>query len=172
MAAAHSIVRGLAETHSDVSEILRLANSALAKQTEDDRFVTLLLGSLDPASRSFACANAGHPPGYLIDGRGELRASFPSTGLPLGVVADASFPQSKPVKLRPGDVLLLFTDGIYEVTARDGDRFGTARTLEVLRRHRNESARDITRHLHRAIGDFSAQVPLADDVTVVVVKAL
>lgn len=170
MASTHAHIHSLTNTYTDVGEILRFANAVLVEETEEDRFVTLLLGRLDPQSRSFVYASAGHPTGYVLDSSGEVKARLESTSFPLSIVPDAEFPTGVPVELQPGDIVLLLTDGILEARSPEGAQFGDQRTLEIVRASRNGSARQIIETLYAAVRAFSGGAEPEDDLTVVVIK--
>jgi len=170
MASTHAHLRSLARTYTDAGEILGLVNASLVRETEDDRFVTLLFGRLDPRTRSFVYASAGHPAGYVLDASGSVKACLESTSLPLGILPDADFPPGEPVALEPGDLVLLITDGILEARSPTGDYFGARRALEVVRAHRQAAAGEIIEVLHRAVLEFSETRKPADDVTALVIK--
>src|SRR5207302_2297405 len=72
MASTRAYLHALAWTITDVSEMLRLTNRALVEDTED-QFITLALARLDPVSRSFVYASAGHPTGYVLDRHGAIK---------------------------------------------------------------------------------------------------
>ena len=82
MASTRSILRSIARTTGDVSEILTLANRFLREDTQPDHFVTLFLGRLDPHSRQFSYVSAGHPAAYVLDTSGKVKARLESTALP------------------------------------------------------------------------------------------
>jgi PAS domain S-box-containing protein len=170
MASTQTILRALAQQHDDISEILGLASRFLFEESEDNRFVTVFLGCLDPVSRTLVHASAGHPTGYVFDSSGGIKASLESTSPPLGMTPDGGFPVAAPVLLEPGDILLLLTDGLLEALAPNGASFDVERTLEVVRSNRTRSARDIVDALHHAVCKFSDCTKLADDITLLVVK--
>jgi serine phosphatase RsbU (regulator of sigma subunit) len=93
-----------------------------------------------------------------------------STGLPLGILADATFPAAPPVALNPGDIILLLTDGIVEAHLADGTLFGIHQTLEVVRQHRARPAREIVDRLYGEVRSFCRDGIQLDDMTAVVVK--
>jgi len=169
MASTSTLIRLLAETHTEVGEILGRVNRFLAKET-DDRFVTLLLGCLDPRSRSFQYASAGHPAGYVLDSSGIVKARLTSTAPPLAISAATEFPAADPITLAPGDIVVLLTDGIQEAMSPAEEQFGTARLLEVVRAHRANTAAQVVESLYRAVCQFSQREKPADDVTTVVIK--
>jgi len=170
MASTHAHLRSLAQTFTDAGEILALANASLVRETGDDQFVTLLLGRLDPRTRAFVYASAGHPAGYILDASGSVKACLESTSVPLGIWPDVDFPPGDPVMLEPGDLVLLITDGILEARSPTGDYFGTGRALEVVRAHRGQAAGEIIEALYWAVLEFSESRKPADDVTAVVIK--
>jgi sigma-B regulation protein RsbU (phosphoserine phosphatase) len=170
MAATRAYLRGLAKTERDVSKILALANQALVEDTGGEYYVTLFLGCLDPRTRSFRYASAGHPTGYLCDASGAVRRRLPSTGVPLGLFPDCDFPCGDEVTLEPGDILFVVTDGVVEAAAPCGTAFGAERALSILRLYRGDSARHMVDNLYYAVRAFSRQAPQLDDITAVVVK--
>jgi serine phosphatase RsbU (regulator of sigma subunit) len=169
MASTSTLIRLLTETHTDVGEILARVNRFLAKET-DDRFVTLLLACLDPQSRSFHYASAGHPTGYVLDSAGIVKARLESRALPLAVFPVTEFPAAGPIVLQPGDIVVLLTDGIQEAMSPAGEQFGTDRLLEVVRAHRTLKAAQIVESLYRAVCEFSQREKPTDDVTAIVIK--
>jgi sigma-B regulation protein RsbU (phosphoserine phosphatase) len=169
-ASTQAYVRSLAETASEIDKMLLRVNRSLIQNARNEHFVTLLLVQLDPLSRRLGYVNAGHPSSYVLDVSGRLTARLPSTGLPLGVDAEAVFPIGDSHQLNPGDVVLLLTDGLLEAMSPDGDSFGTDRLLDILSANRAKPAAEIITAIYRALQQFSGGVPLVDDVTLVVVK--
>jgi phosphoserine phosphatase RsbU/P len=170
MAQARAYLRAFLLTHSDMREIVALLNRALADDTSDGRFMTLLFARLDPTTRSLHYVSAGHTTSYLLDASGAMKAELQSTGMPLGVVADGEFDTPASLTLEPGDLLLLVTDGIVEAHDEGLDLFGAERTLEVVRAHRDRSAREIVAQLFQAVSDFRGGRAPLDDMTSVVIK--
>lgn len=130
------------------------------------------MARLEPATRTLVYSNAGHPPGYVLRPDGSIRSILSSTGVPLGIIDDAEFPEADAVALEPGDVVLLLTDGIIEAVGPDRSLFGLDRAIEVVLAHRDEPAGRIVEVLHRAVRDFAGRDDLADDVTSVVIKVV
>jgi PAS domain S-box-containing protein len=172
MASGRSYLRGLAQRHADASEILSLANRVLFQDTQGDTFITLLLGRLDPTTRTFAYASAGHLTCYVLDRAGQEKTLLKSTGIPLGVEPEARYRPVPPVQMEPGDMIVLLTDGIVEARSPSDDPFGPERSLDVVRAHRDRKAQEIVGALYAAVTDFCRGKPLPDDVTGVIVKAI
>ena len=95
---------------------------------------------------------------------------LPSTSVPLGVVPDAHFPIGEPTTLQPGDIVVLFTDGLLEMTSAEEVPFGRDRVLQVVAREREKPAGTIIAALYEAATQFSAGKKFSDDITVVVIK--
>lgn len=168
MAETRAYLRALAVACDDVGEILTRANRVLTDDTDDFYFVTLMLAQVDPATRRLVYASAGQQ-GYLMEPSGETR-TLASTSLPLGIEKSTVVGRSPALQLVPGQILIMFTDGITEAAGRDEEMFGDRRALEVIRQSRHRPAREIVHELYRAVREFSGPVPQDDDITVVVVK--
>lgn len=172
MAETRAYLRLLARNRSDVGEILTLANQVLAEDVGSERFVTLFLATLDPATRRLAYASAGHPAGYVIGTAGQVRAVLKRTGIPLGIRANTEYKSALPLALEAGDVVLFLTDGIEETMAPDNSFFGEERIIEVVRTTRHLTAGEVVASLYLAVREFARNEPQADDFTAVVIKVL
>jgi len=169
IAETRAYLRALSLTLTDPGEILRDANGRLAEDISADHFVTLFLARLDPRTRSLVYSNAGHVPGYIIDGRGEVKLVLQSTGLPMGVCPTSAFPNGHTVRLEPCDLLILLSDGIVEAISGAGSQFGIGRALEVVRAHRHEAPGEIIAALLHQVREWS-QSAQVDDMTAIVIK--
>jgi sigma-B regulation protein RsbU (phosphoserine phosphatase) len=88
----------------------------------------------------------------------------------VGLLEDAQYVQGR-VQLRPGDVLVAFTDGISEAMNLDDEEWGEERLLEAIQSARGASAEELLKHLFEAATRFAGTAPQHDDVTLVVVRA-
>ncbi|MCG6924270.1 MAG: SpoIIE family protein phosphatase [Acidobacteria bacterium] len=170
MAETRAYLRSLLRSSTDLDEILRQLNVFLCDDTEDERFVTLMLAILDPARQSLVFSSAGHIPGYVLDPSGATRRALESTGMPLGLFTDAEFPASPGIPLAEGDLLLLLTDGATEAQNAAGDFFDAEGVLRTVAKARHGDSDAIIRELHSAIEDFGSHSPRRDDITAVVCK--
>lgn len=155
---------------TDVGTLLTLSNQGLAYDLVTDHFVTLFLMQLNPRTGSLRYAGAGHWPSYVLDRQGRTKAILASTGVPLGIDPSSEFPTGPAITLEPGELVLLFTDGIVEAASADGEQYGLERTLGLVRAHQHESPDAILDALFQAVTDFSGRV-LRDDITAVIIKA-
>jgi phosphoenolpyruvate-protein phosphotransferase len=169
MAQMQAYLHALADSYGDPGELLTHANRLFAT-SNSEHFVTMFLGCVDAATHSFVYASAGHP-GYLISGNGTVRV-LDSTSIPLGI-EETTAPSSAPAAiLKPGDILLVPTDGTEEAMSPDGRLFGRARMLDLVRNERTKSAAQIVDALFRAARDFTDERSQEDDITALVVKVL
>jgi len=170
MAETRAYLRVLAGRREDVGEILTRANSILAEDVGSERFITLFLGRIDPATRTFTYASAGHPAGYIFDAQGVIKSTLKRTGIPLGMKADTQYSSAPENKLASGDLVLLLSDGIEETSGPNDELFGVERILEVVRSRRTKSAHDIVEALYEATRAHANHAPQIDDITAIVVK--
>jgi sigma-B regulation protein RsbU (phosphoserine phosphatase) len=171
-ARTHACLRTLSITYTDVCEILRLANRVLTSGMSANRFVTLLMTSIEPATRTLSWANAGHPSGFVIDADGRVRAELRSSGYPLGVEANTVYGAHPTLDLAPGEIVVMLTDGIAEAKSKSGEPFGARRTLELVRDCRKRSAADIINAIQAAASGFCQAPHFEDDITAVVAKCV
>src|SRR5262249_2311890 len=130
IAETRAYLRALALTNTDPGQVLDSVNQRLFEDITADHFVTLFIGRLHPLTRSLVYRNAGHWRAYVLDGQGAVKMVLQSTGFPLGAIDTGVFPNSPAVRLEPGDLLLLLSDGIVEAPAGDRHLFGIERTLK------------------------------------------
>jgi phosphoserine phosphatase RsbU/P len=169
MAETRAYLRALALTQTDPGEILGVVNGRLAEDISTHHFVTLFLALLDPRTGSLVYSNAGHWPGYVFDAQGEVKSVLPSTGLPLGLGLGDDFPNGPPIRLEPGDLVFLLSDGIVEAASGADALFGIDRTLEVIRAHRHEAPGEILAALLHQVHEWCESVQV-DDMTAIVIK--
>jgi sigma-B regulation protein RsbU (phosphoserine phosphatase) len=172
MAQTRAYLRSIAASRSDVDDILRMLNRTLVADRMDDHYVTMLLARLDPRRGILVYSNAGHPTGYILDSRGAVKSTLSSTGIPLGLFSEWDCGPPVEISLEPGDLMVLFTDGITEAENHEGDVFGTERILEFVSGHRHETSHDIVHGLYLAVKRFTGSAPQNDDVTAIVCKAI
>ena len=161
----------LAETHSDVREILTMCNRMVCKHCVDGHFAVLSLAKLRPGMRSVTYGGAGE--GMLVIGRdGRLKHDVDSSGFPLGLKDDRDYAPPEQIPLELGDILLLLTDGFREAWTSRGDLFGKQRIVETVAAMTHASAAEIFDALWRAAREFSSGGSQRDDMTGIVVKVL
>ncbi len=173
MTNSRSIFRVVSRDNPDPSCVLKKANDYIcADSGQSGIFITLFYGVYDLCSRKFTYANAGHNPQILF--RCQLKDGFrllESSGTPLGILEGQEFP-GETVELRPGDLVLMYTDGVVEAEDEQGQMFGLSRLIEIVRQHADQKADFILSVLKSAIKDFAGTRPQFDDITVIIFKVL
>jgi phosphoserine phosphatase RsbU/P len=151
------------------AEIVGRINRRLCEIEKPERFVTFCLARIDPRTGRFAYCNAGHPSPLLVRSDGRIE-ELTRGGLPLGIGADAHY-EGAESRLRSGDVLLFYTDGITERTRPEGEEFGKERLDALVRSGRRLSARALQQSILGEVQEFSP-TPLDDDTTLLLLKML
>ncbi len=163
----------LAEIRNEfaIRAVMRKVNSLLNESTERHKFVTAFYGVLDYRNRVLIFSNAGHNPPILLRKDGSVEYLMEG-GVALGVLPDA-FYEERPIAIRPGDVLLLYTDGVSEAEseADPSDQFGRERIEATMRRLATRSAQDIVDGIVEDVRTFAGERGQTDDLTLMVVKA-
>lgn len=170
MSLLRAYVRALALTYANPQQILSRVNHLVCEDTKDEWFATAFFVDLDARRGEYSYAGAGHE-GYLMDVAGAV-TRLQSTGMPLGVSTCSTFTQSPAALVQPGEILLLLSDGIAESHSREGDAFGLARALDIVRAERHRPAQQIVEVVYRAVRAHRGNALQEDDMTIVVVKAV
>lgn len=153
-----------------IREIVGKVNNVILEMTPKDIFITAFYAVLDAPNRIFTFSNAGHNPPLLLRASGEVERL--SEGGPLmGVIKDANYDE-RPLHLKSGDLLIMYTDGITEAMHEGGEEFGEERLIRFAQKHRNESAREIIHQIHAEVIEFSEKHLPNDDITLIVIKVL
>jgi serine phosphatase RsbU (regulator of sigma subunit) len=182
MALSRTLIRTYAAEHGTEPElVLSAANRRILMDTHADLFVTVFYGILDPVTGTLTYCNAGHNPPYLLGTRGgDSLQSLRRTGMALGVVEDVVW-ERRAVQIAPGDVLVLYTDGVTDAQNAREVFFGEERLLEVVRasvraqanqnlsRGQGLSAQGVQEALMMEIDGFVSDAPQFDDVSLMIV---
>ncbi len=146
-------------------------NRLVFEASSSNRYATFFYGQYSPAEGRFDFVNAGHNPPMLF-----RRSDSDSTvvrlepgGTVVGLLEDAQYVQGS-VRLSPGDVLVLFTDGISEAMNLDDEEWGEDRLLQSIQISRGASADELLKHLFEAATRFAGAAPQHDDMTLVVLR--
>jgi sigma-B regulation protein RsbU (phosphoserine phosphatase) len=170
MSSLHAAVHAQMDIHDSLVKTIEAVNRYLVESIPPNRFVTLFYAELDPKDGGLVFLNAGHNPPLIVHSGGTME-QLASGGLPLGIMAEADFREGR-ARLYPGDVLVIYSDGVSEATNPGGEEFGPTRLYETVARNLDSSAAGIRDRIEAALTKFCQGTPAADDITLVIVKRL
>jgi sigma-B regulation protein RsbU (phosphoserine phosphatase) len=169
MASSRTILRASVLDAGSPAEGIARANRLVCQDAPDGMFVTLVYGELEPATGQMCYVCAGHYPPLFYHSASDRLSKLEWTGMALGLDPQATF-QSDTIHLKPGDFVLMYTDGVIDATDLQGEAYGQERFRHLLLEHRDAPAADIVAALRAALERFVGGSPPFDDVTLVVVK--
>jgi phosphoserine phosphatase RsbU/P len=166
-----ALVSGILRSHAPIepspSEMLSAVNLSLAERRIEAQFVSLIYCVWDDAQRVLTMANSGLPrPLYVRGGTIEV---IEATGLPLGLFDEAEYDEFK-FRMKPGDMFVMFSDGILDARNRKGELFGRGRVEKIVAGCTHKSADCVVNSLFEAVAEHSAGVETFDDQTVVAIR--
>ena len=170
MMALHARVHVLAEDPGDMGAFMTRLNKATCAKCPSNRFITFFFCILDTATGAVSFANAGHNPPIVMRASGDVEM-LEGGGPPLGILPFSTYDEQK-TQLAPGDLLVLYSDGVTEAINGQEEEYGEARFIERLRQYREEPAQTIAEAVTNGLLEFAAGAPAADDITLVVAKRL
>ena len=171
MSSLQARVQVLVEDNLDVATLVARLNRTIATNCPSNRFITFFFALVDPATGEVWYTNAGHNPPLLVRRSGEVER-LEGGGMILGVMAKAQYEQ-RCTRLDPGDILVLFSDGVTEATPADRDEeFGEERLVDALRGHAAEPSSTIIETVLKSLNEWIQGAPPADDVTLVIARRL
>jgi sigma-B regulation protein RsbU (phosphoserine phosphatase) len=168
MASLRASLRGVSlNSPRNFAELMHKVNVLVYEASASNRYATFFFAAYDPKTRRVECVNAGHNPPVLLR-NGEvirLEAGGPVVGLlPLAPYVEQA------LTLEPGDLLLLYTDGISEAMTHDDEEWGEERMIEAATKVRTKDAAEVLRALFAACDKFTAGAPQHDDMTMLILK--
>jgi sigma-B regulation protein RsbU (phosphoserine phosphatase) len=158
----HMLGRG-----NGIAAVIGHLNRLIAETTEANLYVTSFTCRVDAAAGSLEYINAGHPPPLVL--RGERALALDAGSLAVGMFAEADYAVTG-FQLQPGDVLVLFTDGVIEAASEAGEEYGSERLAAAARARRHLPAADLQAALLADIRGFCGRDEFADDLTLMIVK--
>ncbi|MGH9602450.1 MAG: PP2C family protein-serine/threonine phosphatase, partial [Terriglobales bacterium] len=151
------------------AEMLSAINLSLYERNIDAQYVSLIYSVWDDRERTLQIANSGLPrPIHCHQGKIQI---VESTGLPLGLFGDAEY-EELTLEAQPGDVIVLYSDGILDARTPDGESFGRKRLEKIITETCAGSAEDVVNAIFDATCEYCHDLAPFDDKTVVVLKVL
>jgi sigma-B regulation protein RsbU (phosphoserine phosphatase) len=167
MAVTRTKLRDFAAPDKTPAQVVGELNRSLAAENDHCMFVSVVFGYYDISTGDLVYVNAGHNPPCLVRKTGRIDVLDP-TGPLVAPFRDATFHDAQ-CRLDPGDLLVLFTDGVTEAGSAGGELFGEERLERVLRSSSSSPVADVCRSVIRAASDFT-RGDLPDDATVLVLR--
>jgi len=160
-----TLLKAIATAGGEPGAAIDRLNDLLCAENEQMMFVTLFFGLFEPASGHFVFVNAGHNPPLHLRAKGELEF-LPVTGdMALAVMEEQDY-QEREITLAPGDLLLLYTDGVTEACDPDKQEFGEERLVESLRQNQETPTWMMPQAVAKTVKAFERGAPQADDMTI------
>jgi serine phosphatase RsbU (regulator of sigma subunit) len=168
MAITQTIMRLVVRSGRDFQAEINAANKLLVANNREEMFTTLFCGVIDVPSGTMTYCNCGHNPPLVLR-RGESTFEpLRNCGPPLGIVDDISYvPRS--IALAPGDMLLLYSDGVTEAESSQSAQFGIKRLEQTILEMRGHPARRMVEHVIKRVAEFAKGAAQSDDITCVAV---
>jgi sigma-B regulation protein RsbU (phosphoserine phosphatase) len=164
----HAAVHLQIEEAKSVGDLFSRIDRHLQRYAVTRKFLTIFFGLLEPGTGVLRYVSAGHNPGLLLGGSGEIRR-LESTGVPLGMFSSASW-REETLELSRGDLLALYTDGLTEAVDEADEEFGLERLSALLVEGRQLPAQALCERTFAAVADFAGRMPQYDDQTLLLVR--
>ena len=169
MALLLAMQRTLLDLGLDAAPLLERLNVQILRHAPSSRFITLLFVTIDPATGDLVSVNAGHLPGLIRRRNGDIDR-LTDGGIALGMFEHSRY-TAQTTRLEPGDLLVLYSDGITEAENPSGVPFDEAGLLALIRAHAgNPDLRDIGAAIIKAVERHAQDVRFADDLTVLLAR--
>jgi sigma-B regulation protein RsbU (phosphoserine phosphatase) len=171
MALSRIVVRTNALWHRDPARAIFDANNIITPDSQSGMFVTLFFGSLRETDRTLTYVNAGHnAPIVYRSHDGSLEELLP-TGIVLGAVENREY-ISRTATINPGDIVVMYTDGVTESINAQEEMFGEDRLKAIIRDNAGRSAGGILEKILAGVREFTGDMPQFDDITLLIIRGI
>lgn len=168
MSNIQATLRGQCLITPSVGECMSKANYLLHHCTDPEKFATLVYGIVDTKRGYFTYTNAGHNPPLLFDREGNWRL-LDTGGIVLGMLEHFPYKEES-IRLKTGDLIVMYSDGITEVMNEKEEDFGQERLIQLIFENRGLPSKKLLEKIIQRAKDFSKAVAQEDDMTAVVLK--
>ncbi len=169
MALSRTIVRVTVRDRFPVSDALTDANRFICADARSGMFVSLFYLFISPGKSSFTCVNAGHNPPVYYSAADRSATLFPEGGIVLGIDDSFSF-EEQYGSLKPGDLIVLYSDGVTEAVNGATIMYGQERLRMIIRENAESSAEEILEKILDDMHEFTGDTDQFDDITILVLK--
>lgn len=168
MANLQATLRGQAFLGNRCHDCMAWCNRLLFRNTPLDKFVTLFYGQIDTRSHVMTYCNAGHEQPFLFTESNGLQR-LTTGGLAVGILEEFAY-EDAIIHVHPGDILVIFSDGVTDMVNENEEPFGEDRLCALLEQTKDQPAAEMIAAVHKDLAEFAGKMPPFDDVTLVVVK--
>ena len=170
MSSLQARVQVLFEDPDELARKIGRLNKTLSSNIPDNRFITFFMTVINPSTGELVYTNAGHNPPLLVRASGGCD-KLAGGGVILGILPMATYKEMSG-QMQPGDVLVLFSDGVTEAPNPADEDYGDERLGQLVASMRDRPAQEIVEAVEKAVADFTQGAPAADDITVVVARRI
>jgi sigma-B regulation protein RsbU (phosphoserine phosphatase) len=168
MASLRASLRGVTlDNPRNFALLMHKVNVLVYEASASNRYATFFFAAYDPRTQRLECVNAGHNAPVIL--RRDEVIRLEAGGPVVGLLPFAPYVEQVLI-LEPGDLLLLYTDGISEAMTHDDEEWGEDRMIESARKVRNKNAEEILHALFADADRFTAGAPQHDDMTMLILK--
>lgn len=164
MMCSRTLIKGAAIGNRNPGDVLHAVNNLLCEDNDVAMFVTVFYAVYDPKNGELSYANGGHNAPLIIHADGRSTVIPMTGGIALGVVPDFQYGQET-VTVSPGDILMLYTDGVTEAMNADDQEFGLERLREIFAAAPPKNSQECNTMVFEAVKAFAGDTPQSDDVT-------
>lgn len=168
MSSLHAAVRAQSQTRATISEVMGEINQYIFENSPSNKFLTLFYGGLDPQNGTLTYSNGGHNAPMLVRTSGDVER-LDTGGLPIGMMQGVAYEEAS-IVFQPGDVLVIYSDGITESINERDEEFDEERLIEVVKNNLGRSASGIRDRIDEALSRFVGTTAPVDDMTLMIIK--
>jgi len=169
MAFSRTLLRAKACRNPGVGRMIESVNNFINEEPHSNMFVTLFYSVLDSSRNILTFVNAGHNPPLLLRNDGGELIRLSTGGVVLGAMKGLKMDE-KTIDLYPGDLLVLYTDGVTEAINQEEDQFGEKKLIEIIKSNQNLPSEDLKNLIIDQVYDFASGTPQSDDITLMVLR--
>ena len=169
MSAVKTLIKATAKTIDRPSTILRIVNEEISKGNDYQTFVTVFLGLLNVRTGEMSYINAGHNPPLILRRNTPAEFLTGQKNMALGIVEDFRF-RHDAITLKPGDGILLYTDGVTEALNSKGEFFSSDKLQKDIADCQSNLSKELVLKILKNVQSFSTDVPQSDDITILAVR--
>lgn len=169
MSAAKTLIKATAKSIDKPGPIIEIVNEELTEGNEYGTFVTVFLGILNVRTGVFTYTNAGHNPPLIFSSDGKAEFLIGSKGIALGVFENFSFNHDL-YKLRAGDGIFLYTDGVTEAFNKNDELYTAEKLKREITEKKFRTVKEVVHSILEGVKIFSEGAPQSDDITIMAIR--